>query len=369
MSILWADNFQMYGVTEALMLNGLYAYLQNPVLQPDPDPSGTGETVIGFGPGGGNISLPYPGNGFRCTVPGASKNTVGMSMRYYVSALPELDMVRLQLFTCIGTGGQRNLTLVLRTDGRLSFCVGSANPNGVNNFSGGILATSSLPVITANAWHHIEMKVTISATVGATEVRVNGAEVIGLTLSNVDTWQSGDVNIGSISVESNDYIADGPYMWVKDFILWDTNGTQNNNFLGTNGVYNLIPDSDASLTWTASTGLDGFDLVNDATVNDTTYISAADPPPARNEFGLSDLPPDIVSIKGIVSVVRAKKIDGGDGNIQAGVKGTLVDSGSNRPLTTAFTYWFDVYELSPDTGVSWTPVEVNNAKLTLDRTV
>ena len=109
-------------------------------------------------------------------------------------------------------------------------------------------------------------------------------------------------------------------------------------------------------------------MIDEQDPNDADFISAGDPPPSPAVFTVSNLPPDIVGVKALIPVVRARKIDGGDGNIQVGLTGTATDLGADRPITTAFTYFWDVSELSPDTAAAWTPVEVDAVKLQIDRT-
>jgi hypothetical protein len=43
-------------------------------------------------------------------------------------------------------------------------------------------------------------------------------------------------------------------------------------------------------------------------------------------------------------------------------------NGSNRPITTAFTYYEDVFETDPNTGNAWTPASADAAQLKLNRT-
>lgn len=119
----------------------------------------------------------------------------------------------------------------------------------------------------------------------------------------------------------------------------------------------------ANASWGSSTmGLIG--------PQDLSYMSADDTPPAAMEFGFDDLPPDITSVRGLVVVGRMKKIDGGDGNVQMSLisNGAAFD-GADRPLTTADTYWFDISQLDPDTGLPWSPLAVNNMTGRVNRTV
>ena len=68
--------------------------------------------------------------------------------------------------------------------------------------------------------------------------------------------------------------------------------------------------------------------------------------------------------------MRARKSDGGDGNIQTGlISGGAEVDGSNRPITTAFTYYEDVFEIDPANAAPWTPASADAATFKINRTV
>lgn len=106
------------------------------------------------------------------------------------------------------------------------------------------------------------------------------------------------------------------------------------------------------------------------TVNDFAWVEADNSPPAASTFNLSDLPPDVTSVRWIETITRGAKVDGGDGNVQTSVSpdGTNWADGTDRPYTVAQTFYDDVSELSPVTGLLWTPTEVNSVIIKLNRT-
>lgn len=354
MAIIWADNFKQYGAVGSgiatRMLEGIYSEADVQVAIEDPDVTETG-AVIEINSGGTDKTLRLP-------LPGGAISTGGCSLRLWMPILPITNYLEIIAFRDAANTAQ--VTLAIDTTGAIHAFRGTSG--------GTLLGSTSTPVITASGWHHIEAKVLISDTVGTVEVRVNG--VAKLTLTGIDTKNTANTTYAQLGFANDTaYSTFGRNFFMKDLVVWDTTGTQNNDFLGTVSVFTLLPDSDVAFPWTPSTGTTGWNLIDELAPNDTDFISAADPPPALSEFTLTNLPPDIVGIKALIPVVRARKIDGGDGNIQVGLKGTLTDLGADRPITSASTYWWDVSELSPDTGVSWTPVEVDAAKLTIDRTV
>lgn len=117
----------------------------------------------------------------------------------------------------------------------------------------------------------------------------------------------------------------------------------------------------------ANTAVSGANLTGGV---DTVY-------PTPFQVRLEPLPDDVTRIRGIIPIVRAAKIDGGDGNIQVsfGISDASYDDGPDSPITTAFTYWGNptdpfVSELNPDTAAEWTPGEFNvGARMKIARTV
>lgn len=103
---------------------------------------------------------------------------------------------------------------------------------------------------------------------------------------------------------------------------------------------------------------------------DLSYMSANSTPPAAMEYGFDNLPADVTSVRGLLVVGRMRKVDGGDGNVQMSlISNGDVGNGANRPITTTFSYWYDVSQLDPDTGLPWTPLAVNNMTGRINRTL
>jgi hypothetical protein len=123
----------------------------------------------------------------------------------------------------------------------------------------------------------------------------------------------------------------------------------------------------ANVTWASTTGF----FINENAPDDTTYASADDSPPSPLIVEIEDLPPDVTSVRALIPVIRHRKVDGGDANVQVSLSpnGTNWDLGVDRPITTAFQYDFDVSELDPATAAPWTPIAVDNLVARIDRTL
>lgn len=352
----WADTFNRYGANVALLLNG--AWIEDigtgtSALVADPDPTSTAKVYrVGS-------NWPFTSTqGLRYAL-SSSQSTVGMAGKLWMSAVPAID--------------GNTPCMEFRDVGNVMIC--RLRPNTVGgiaayNAVGTKIGETTVPVLNANAWNHIEAKVVRSATVGSIEVRVNGSAapipfpLTGLNLGANDiaqvvfgSWQTTNVGLNMTTY------------W-KDTVIWDGSGTYNNNFMGTCSVLDIDVDADVVLGWTPNPAGTGFSRISlNPPTDDASYIGAA-AAALTNTFGLQNLPADVTTVRGGIIINRSRKIDGGDGNVQVGLKsGAATGLGANRPITVAYTYWKDVFEVDPNTGVPFTPANFNLAQLTLTRTV
>ncbi len=365
MAVQWADDFGRYGTgnnSRSRMLDGLvYAAIGSSasggecVADPDPNlPAGSRCFRVGQ-------NFDYI-NSFRVALPDplTAGETIGTLARFWFSSFPGVNQSRPVLFE-LGDdpANVRQCKLVLNTNGALALL----------NDSNTQLYTTTVPVLTTNAWNHVEM--VVNTATGAGNVYVNGVSRLSW---GADAVVAGSVfNVGShISLSSNSNIIG--FMGMKDYVIWDSTGTQNNSLMGTVFVRRLRPNSDIALgNWSPSTGTTGFNLLSKDTPDDTTFLSAPNTPmpSADMRFNMENLPADITSVRALITVVRNRKVDGGDGNVQSAISpnGSNWDNGDNRPITSSFQYDFDISELSPVTASPWTPVEVDTLNLRIDRTV
>lgn len=358
MSIQWADSFSRYGFAEANMLNGLYASAAGTLTNtPDPDDTGVVFRITEAGQGEG-VTLRK--------VLSSAQTTVGSACRLWMTQLPP-DEDRSYIPMAFSDSVNANtIMLQIRPSGTIAIRSTSAT---AGDSLGTIIGETTVPVITANAFTHLEWKVVRSDTVGTVELRVNG--VTRLELTGVNTREEAVLNF--LTMKDNSFASAQPGSgYIKDLVIWDDQGTENNDFMGSVKVGRLKPTADVTLGgWVPSTGTTGFDLLAKDAVDDATYLSADDSPPSPMQFNFESLPADVVSVRGIIAVARMRKVDGGDATVQTSLSpdGVDWDDGADRPITTAFTYWYDVSEVSPDTTDPWTPIEVNNITGEVNRTL
>ena len=359
MALQWADDFGRYGVgadSTEFMLDGLpYANIgtggSGGRAEASPDPNDTVRAfLIGFD--GSNWQ-----RDFRIALPNVVSNTVGILFRAWLSALPATDGQRPALVGVQRGDAEYMAYLQVEQNGSLTV-VGRVGGSLVE------IADTVNPVVQPNSFNHYEM--VHNALLGEGQIYVNG--ILRLSYTGVDA--AVDAEIINFSYRSS--VTIGPRIWIKDLVIWDSSGSNNNSVMGTVVVRRLRPNGDDTLGgWSPSTGSTGFNLLNKTTPDDSTFLSGDDTPPDPMIYNLENLPPDITSVRALVPVVRMRKIDGGDANVQTALSpdGTNWDNGADRPITSAFSYYFDVSELDPATGLPWNPIGVDAALLRIDRTI
>lgn len=364
----WLDNFQQYGTNSSLMLNGPYAQIYTsagggatPSIVVDPDPTAGGTTVLKVPDGqivNTGSNAPW-GGAVRKVVP-TPVASIGVMYRLWLDHLPS-DSSHRPLVALTDTANTNQLEIIVTAVGIVQVYRGSVD-------TGTLLGESAIAVV-ANAWQHFEIKVVIGAA-GSVEIRVESITI--LNLAGVNT-QGGLTTVGNVILaHAATTAATSGTAYYKDFAIWDTTGSLNNSFLGTCFVYSMRPDSDVSGTWSITGGAgSGWASINETNPDDDTkYVSSPWPAATADVFTVTDLPTDATTVKGMMSMVRSRKSDGGDGQLQVSlVSGSSTGNGSNRPITTAYTYWTDIFETDPATAAAWTVAAANAVKLKLDRTL
>ena len=345
MAIQHMDNFSIYGTSTSFMDDGVYAQA-NGVLALETDPDGlSGGRVLRSGSSAAN-------RGTLRYVLSAPTQTMGAALRVWCSPLPEADNIRPVLASWRNGSNTEVASLTITTTGAIEF------DDGTNTI------TTTGPVVTANAWWHIEYKYDRSG-IGSIEVRVEGIEV----MNDADLGYSSASDIAQVALQGGGSNFSSTGVYFKDYVIWDTTGSYNNDFLGSVLVTNLTPTADVALNWSPSSGSTGYEILDNIPPVDSTYLQAGDPAPSPYVCELSDLPVDVTSVKALMTFVRAAKSDGGDGSLQVSViSNGDTANGADRPITVAQTYWRDVFDTDPDTAAPWTPSAVDAAQLQLNRT-
>jgi hypothetical protein len=362
--LLHMDDFSGYG-NISLLLAGVYSRVgatnvpgyDGVALTADPDGVSPGQVL--------QMSAAYGGGGNYATVrkPLAigTTNFVGITQRIWCAALPHIAL-NFRPIQLLDGSNNRIAYINVTATGILEVRKGSDNS---------VLATSTVPVITAQGWWHIEAQFFINGASSTAEVRVEGIPKIEAT----------DIDMGSTAVAQVEIANDpdatsaGDTYYIKDYVIYDDTGTEVNDWIGTSILHAHTLTADVALNWSLSTGSDGYSILNNVPPQVGEYIYAGnDPIPGAYKAAISPLPDDIVSVKGALVRYMVAKNDGGDAKVQSGIisdpEGTADTSlGTERPSTIAQTFYDDYYEVDPKTGQPFLPEDFNNINVEFDRTL
>lgn len=138
------------------------------------------------------------------------------------------------------------------------------------NGGGTLLGSAACSIST---WHYIEIKLTISSSVGAAEVRLDGSTVINVSGVNTMNASSGHAKIAAIQFGG---YSSSTNMEFDDMYLCDNSGSVNNDFLGDCSIGLLVPDGDSSVQLSRSSGSTNYSLVDEYPGDSaTTYVYSA----------------------------------------------------------------------------------------------
>lgn len=234
--------------------------------------------------------------------------------------------------------------------------------------SGTVLGTSASVVGVAGSYVHIEAKVTVNDSTGAVEVRAN--EIAVLTLSGIDTRNGGTVGtvdecrIGT-ATGNNDTFLD-------DWIVWNTSGSVNNDFIGDKRVGFSAPDGAG--TYTAGTASSGtlLSCVDESVMNsDTDYITFDNTSlPKAATFTVENLPANAVSVLAVKPFAVARKDDAGTntGRVLMISGATESDGGADSAPLSSYHDFSRIHETDPNTSAAWTLSAVNALEVGWRRT-
>lgn len=355
---LFEDGFDHYGTDENNMLDGTYAQIDNVELS-------TAQVVTGTR----SIKMTDDGNiiayeGLRLVLP-AAETKMGVAMHIYQPGLQSANYyVGIAEFLSANPNVAQ-ITAYLDANGAIRFTRGSTR--SLSGTAGTLIATSD-PIITANAWHHIEIQVYSHASAGWVRVAVNGVHRYQATGLNTAADGTGICSYGfsatpwgAIGANTNLPYMDNLYLYDfsgdsavdTDFCPTTDGGGLATNYIGELQVMYLPPNGDTSqMDWVASTGTDEYAMVDETTPNDADYI-ASTAVDDLSEFALTDLPEEITYVRGLSVLGRFSKSDAGAAKISLGMKSVSSSlDADERPITQEVTYWRDMANIDPNTGAA-----------------
>lgn len=359
----WCDGLGRYGGTKAYMLNGSSGQAWADV--------GGDWSLSSANPRTGSWHLRMVDGTARSEIRrvfGEPLTEVFFGFGIYCHDLPNsesvgttdggLTGVALACFRDVANG--RQIRLLLGTDGGLELRRGTT------------VLGRSLPIIGAGAYQHIEIYAKASNTVGAFEVRVD--EITKLNLTGIDTVATANVEFSQVAVYHElKGGADPPYPTIDfaDFFVNDTtaDGSGCDTFIGDvkSGVRMVNADT-AQADFTLSSGVTGYELLDEVPANDSDYISTTSAT-AESDFGIEDGPANVSEILTARPFVRAMKDDAGTCTVAPSLKSNSVKATvDDQPVTTEFAYYDSNVPVDPDSGVPWVAADLDAALHVVERT-
>ena len=261
------------------------------------------------------------------------------------------------------------IIFTLGTDGAIVVYRSGANAPG-STFTATLLGRT-VPIIGAGAYQHIEIYAKAgNGSDGAIEIRVD--EVTRLNLTGIDTVFTSNVEFSQ--AKWGRYLNGATIPGAIDLVDVYCNDTTDdssgcNTFVGDvkSGVIMVNADT-AQADFTLSSGVSGYELLDETPPNDSDYITTAGTT-AESDFGLADTPANISEILTVRPFDRAWKDDAGTAEIAPNLKSNAVKATvSGQPITTAPAYYDSNVPLNPDTGAPWTGAELDAALRVVERT-
>ncbi len=215
---------------------------------------------------------------------------------------------------------------------------------------------------TTDQWFYFEVKMSISDTAGIVEVRINTVVVLSLTAQ--DTHNGTPIfgqafGFDTIRLSTSTGASRGK---IDDFYALTMDGAVNDDYLGNVKARAQQPVAD-SLPLDFSIGGTSPALTNwqselNSALNDTSYVYS----PTAGDRDLYEL--GAIANAPVIYGVQLRGCYRQDDATQRVARNTLqtnlVDSeGQDHYLNQTFTFYRDLWELNPDTGVGWTGTEIN----------
>ena len=332
--LIFADPCGKFYATTAQAVQGIWNTLTAVVIKTSGLPAGNVEDTC-FNIGGANCELDV-------VVPSTAGPYFFSARWWFDTMLPNNAFFQFQ-----DHNAQGQLTFSANANGTITVRRGSG--------AGVILGTSSLSsVLNLNAWNRVALKASISSTVGVVGIQINGVTVLTLTGQNTQT--SGVQDIGICR-----WVAGFPGVteYLQSVYINDATGSFNNDYMGdlSWGVANASrPGSFAQF---ANNGAaTNWQCMADVTPDDlTTYVSDSTPG-HRTSVGYAAVASG--TIPAIVHISRVAKSDAGSRTFAQTLRSQTTDIiGPTKAPTTSLSYYMQIVETDPVTGVPWTTGAAN----------
>lgn len=280
---------------------------------------------------------------------GGNKTDVWIRFGCFIHPVPGPTEVIFATILDSASGAQANLTYTA-SDGLIRARQGPI-------VTGTLLGSASV-AMSADAWHTIEWRHQMtSATVGITQVWLDGAQIINFSGDNTST---ANVNVaylqlGVTATGTNT----GYYQAFDDIAVNDTSGTVNNGQIGDGRVVLLKPNGAGSNTNQTRGGTDSganWSQVDELPPSFTDYVYAATAG-VRDTYALENVPGAVSGwpVNSVDVIAYAQNSDASAGSLGLTIKsGATTNEGTAQALVTGAQYYRQLYETDPNTSATWT---------------
>ena len=250
--------------------------------------------------------------------------------------------------------------------------VANANLNNIlvyrGNTSSNLIGSTPAGSLICGIWQYVELQATISSSVGAITIRVNGITV--LNLSNVNTQVTANAYCNSVMLNcagvSGDLTpnGDGSCGAWDDFYICDTTGSApTNTFLGDVRVTTLFPTADGSQDDFTPNGLTPNYLnVNTPNPNSLINYNSSNTPTDLDLFTVSTL--NNYTIFGTAMMTYSSKDDAGERSIANLIREGATDYQlPTSAVSSVGQYDYGLMAINPITSAAWTSADIANLQI------
>ena len=220
-----------------------------------------------------------------------------------------------------------------------------------------LLGSSADNVIRSVFWEYVEIKITISATVGEVTMRVNGTQVLNLTSQNT---KNGTDYIREIGFQ---HIYSGITAYIDDVYIDDA------QFHGDCRVRTFMPDSDGnSSDFTRSGGSNDYECVDETLLNEDTDYIYSSTLNHKSIFGITT--GSVGTVKGIQLNNTVRDDAAGSRKITPIIRSNSTDYSGTETEQIAANYkvFYEIWETDPDDSNPWTQTKLEAAEFGLEIT-
>jgi len=249
----------------------------------------------------------------------------------------------------------------------LKFHINSSRLIEVRDSSGALIGTTSGHSIEGKIWHYIEIKATISDTVGQITIKVAEIERLS-TSADKDTCNGSNAYVGCAKINPTYNLNH----YIDDLYICDTAGSKNNDFLGDIRVDPLRPNGAGTHTdFNPSTGsnyenVDGIYPDDDSTYNDSQDVAAGE----QDSYAMESLDVLGLTIHGVKDQITVRKTDSGSREVKILTRQGASDYlGDTIILADSFTTHTRIMENNPDDSAAFVEADITSGEVGVEVTV